>query len=103
MPERFQVNYSRGRHWRLAAHTGEYTTIYLEGLVKRQVDHAYSSFGQPCTSCGATYGTNDLTCGSVLGSYDGHPRADAGEGLDHRQILVDMVLQPVGRADDIAR
>ena len=112
VPERFQVNYSRGRHWRLAAHSEEYTAIYLEGLIRRRVDHAYSSFGQPCTRCGAVYGTADLTCGSVLGSYDGHPRADAGEGLDHRQILVDMVLQDAGpifgdtaggHADDIAR
>jgi len=93
--ERFQVNYSRGLHWGVAAHAGEYTSIYLGGLIKRQIDHAYSSFGQPCTSCGAIYGTEDLSYGSVLGGYDGHPRADAGAGLDHRQILVDMLLQPV--------
>ena len=94
LPPRFRLNYSRGRHWKVATHSGEYTTILLGGLVKRQIDHAYSSVGQPCTSCGATFGTDDLVYGSALGSYDGHPRADDGEGLDHRQVLVDMVLQP---------
>ncbi len=112
VPARFQTNYSRGQHWDIAAHEGEYSAVYGDGLVKRQIDHAFSSFGQPCVNCGATYGTADLAYGSALGGYDDHPRADGNYGFDHRQMLVDMVLPPVdlifaidttgSMADDIA-
>ncbi len=112
VPDRFQVNYSFGQHWNLVTHYDEYSVVYGFGLVDRKIDHTFSTFGQPCTSCGATYGTDDLPYGSALGGYDGHPRADGGRGFDHRQILVDMALQPVdlifvidttgSMADDIA-
>ncbi|HEX6292675.1 MAG TPA: endonuclease/exonuclease/phosphatase family protein [Herpetosiphonaceae bacterium] len=91
-PAGFKINYSRGQHWNLVTHSGEYSAIYSGGLVKRHLDHAYSNFGSPCTTCGGTYGTVSLPYGSVLGGYDGHPRADNGEGMDHRQILVDMLV-----------
>jgi hypothetical protein len=112
IPGRFQTNYSRGQHWSLVVHDDEYSAIYGGGLVSRRLDHAFSSFGQPCVSCGPSYGTADLSYGSALGSYDDHPRADGDYGFDHRQILVDMVLPPVdlifaidttgSMADDIA-
>ena len=82
----FQVNYSRGRHWTLAEHPEEYSAEYMLGLEKRKLDHTFSSFGDPDTSV--------LPFGSALGGYDGHPRADQGEGFDHRQQLVDILLTP---------
>jgi hypothetical protein len=91
-PGSFKVNYLRGQHWTLANHTNEYSAIYALGLLKYKYDHTFSNFGSPCTTCGANYGTASLTYGSALGSYDGHPRADNGEGMDHRQILVDIAI-----------
>lgn len=91
-PAAFKVNYLRGQHWTLANHTNEYSAIYGFGLIKRKLDHTFSNFGSPCTSCGGVYGSSSLTYGSVLGGYDGHPRADNGEGMDHRQILADVTL-----------
>jgi hypothetical protein len=91
-PGAFKVNYLRGQHWMLVNHPEEYSAIYALGLVKRKLDHTFSSFGAPCTGCGGAYGTVNLTYSSALGSYDGHPRADNGEGMDHRQILVDVTV-----------
>ena len=82
----------RGQHWNIANHSNEYSAVYLGGLLKYKYDHTFSNFGSGCTTCGAAYGTANLTYGSALGSYDGHPRADAGDGMDHRQILVDMTF-----------
>lgn len=91
-PGTFLVNYLRGQHWNLATHSNEYSAIYAFGLIKRKLDHSFSNFGSPCTACGGSYGSASLPYGSALGGYDGHPRADGGEGMDHRQILVDMTL-----------
>ena len=91
-PGAFKVNYLRGQHWTLANHTNEYSAIYALGLIKRKLDHTFSNFGAACTACGGAYGTASLAYGSALGSYDGHPRADNGAGMDHRQILVDVSL-----------
>ena len=96
VPARFQTNYSRGQHWNIATHDGEYTAVYGGGMVSRQIDHAFSSFGVPCVNCGASYGTADLAYGSAVGGYDNdHPRADGGDGFDHRNILVDMLMPAV--------
>lgn len=89
-PAGFQVNYLRGAHWTLATHSNEYTAFYALGLIKRKLDHTFSNFGSPCTNCGSIYGTANIAYSSVVGGYENHPRADAGEGMDHRQILVDM-------------
>lgn len=89
-PASFLNNYSGGAHWSLTTHD-EYTAFYVLGI-KYRYDHAFSSFGAPCTTCGGSYGTASLAHGSVVGGYDGMPRADGGEGMDHRQILVDMTL-----------
>ena len=110
-PPHYQVNYSRGEHWDLARHPDEHSAEYVG--VGRQVDHAFSTFGWPCTNCGAEYNTLSLPYGSALGGHDEHPRADGNEGMDHRQILVDMelgassgcdgrrcVFYPQGGADD---
>lgn len=91
-PASFKINYLRGQHWQLANHTSEYSAIYSLGLVKRKLDHSFSNFGSACTNCGGNYGTGSLVYSSVLGGYDGHPRADNGEGCDHRQILTDLVI-----------
>jgi len=91
-PSSFFTNYLRGQHWGIAYHSNEYSATYSFGLIKRKLDHSFSNAGTACTSCGPVYGTVSLPNGSALGSYDGHPRADAGEGMDHRQILVDMML-----------
>lgn len=93
-PGRFRVNYSRGAHWDLATHPEEYSASYALGAINKQLDHAFSTFGPPCVDCGGVYHTFDLTLGSVLGGYDGHPRADQGDGLDHRQVLVDAWIAP---------
>lgn len=91
-PGSFLVNYLRGQHWNLVTHSNEYSAIYASGLIKRKLDHSFSNFGAPCTACGGSYGSPSLTYGSALGGYDGHPRADGGAGMDHRQILVDISL-----------
>jgi len=91
-PGPFKINYLRGQHWNIANHSNEYSAIYLGGLLKYKYDHTFSNVGSGCTTCGTAYGTANLTYGSALGSYDGHPRADNGEGMDHRQILVDMTF-----------
>lgn len=89
-PGSFKVNYMRGQHWKLATHPKECSAKYRSACF--QLDHAFSNFGDACTTCGDFYGTGDLKYGSALGSYDGHPRADGGTGMDHRQILVDLVF-----------
>ncbi|RUT05001.1 hypothetical protein DSM106972_038220 [Dulcicalothrix desertica PCC 7102] len=91
-PETFVVNYSRGQHWNIAKHSGEYSAKYFFGKIKRKLDHTYSNFGTPCIDCGNFYSTASLPFGSALGGYDKHPRADGGKGLDHRQILVDLTI-----------
>lgn len=93
-PSWFLANYERGQHWDLAYHPNEYSATYAMGLYGRQLDDAYSCFGAPCMNCGSFYGSADLPFGSALGGYDGHPRADQGEGMDHAQILVDMWIPP---------
>lgn len=91
-PSAFKVNYSRGKHWHFVTHSGEYSAQYLWGFIGQQFDHTFSNFGIPCTNCGYFYNTTDLPFGSALGGYDGHPRADGGSGMDHRQILVDLIV-----------
>jgi hypothetical protein len=91
-PESFLINYLRGQHWNIVKHSHEYSAKYFFNIVKKQLDHTFSNFGNPCTTCGSLYGTANLTYGSALGGYDNHPRADNGNGLDHRQILVDLTL-----------
>jgi len=118
VPRTFKVNYSFGRHWRLAIHPDEYSADYMltnqNDLFPRWVflpgkfkfDHTFSNFGPPCTNCGWFYKTVatrdqdlDLPFGSALGGADDgagdnkeHPRADGGDGCDHRQVLVDMLV-----------
>lgn len=90
VPASFRVNYSRGNHWDYAWHS-EWTAFYILGI-KYMYDHAFTNFGARCSDCGPTYGTGSLTYGSVVGGYEGHPRADGGDGMDHRQLLVDLQL-----------
>jgi hypothetical protein len=90
----FAENFAGGRHWSVATHD-EYTAFYLLG-VKYKYDWAYSNFGAACTACGGNYGTSSLTYGSACGGYDGMTRADGGDGMDHRQLLVDMVVEGSG-------
>jgi hypothetical protein len=92
-PRDLAVAYLRGQHWDLATHD-EYSAEYLLGFEKQRFDHAFVRGGAPCSDCGADYGTADLAFASALGGYDDHPRADAGEGLDHRQLLVDLRFLP---------
>ena len=87
-------NYSLGQHWNIAYHPNEYTAFYQWPLTDKKLDHSYSNFGLACTNCGHYYGTADLIYGSALGGYDSHPPADGTGGMDHRQILVDMLVQP---------
>jgi hypothetical protein len=89
-PTEFLDNYSQGQHWNIVNHKNEFSAKYFLGIIQRKLDSSYSNFGLACTSCGSFYRTKNLTFASVLGGYDGHPRADRGEGLDHRQILVDL-------------
>jgi hypothetical protein len=90
-PNDFKINYSIGKYWDLYNDTTDKpTSIYLDGMVKEWFDHTFSNFGDPCTNCGKYYNTMDLKYGSIVGGYDGMPRADGGYGCDHRQILVDM-------------
>lgn len=91
VPSTFKVNYSRGSHWGLWLHPDEYTAFYSLGI-QYQYDHAFSNSGAVCTDCGTSYGTVNLDYGSVVGGYHGHPRADNGSGMDHRQLLVDLRL-----------
>jgi endonuclease/exonuclease/phosphatase family metal-dependent hydrolase len=73
VPARFQTNYSRGQHWDIATHDGEYTAVY--GGFGRQIDHAFSSFGVPCVNCGASSGRlPGPRIRPALGGYDDHPR-----------------------------
>jgi hypothetical protein len=88
-PSGFKINYSKGQHWDIVAHPDEYSAEYLFGINKK-LDHAFSNFGSPCKNCGSYYGTPSLPYGSALGGNDNHPRADAGQGMDHRQILIDI-------------
>ena len=89
VPTGFLTNYSRGLHFG-HQHEGEYTAwYYLRGGLK--LDHAFSNFGKPCVDCGQFYGggDQDLSFGSAIGRFDGHPSASQ-TGLDHRQVLVDL-------------
>jgi hypothetical protein len=90
----FAENFAGGKHWNVATHD-EYTAFYLLG-VKYKYDFAYSNFGAACTACGGSYGTSSLAYGSACGGYDGMPRADGGDGMDHRQLLVDLVVEGTG-------
>lgn len=85
-PPGFAVAYLRGQHWDLAEHGDEYSAEYAFGLQKKKFDHAFTSFG--------IARTDELNFGSALGGYDDHPRADGGDGLDHRQLLVDLEFVP---------
>lgn len=85
-PPDFTIAYLRGQHWQIATHEGEYSAEYALGLQKKKFDHAFVSFGEPVTET--------LTFGSALGGHDDHPRADGGDGLDHRQLLVDLQFTP---------
>jgi hypothetical protein len=91
-PKGFKVNYSKGQHWDIVKHGNESSVQYVGRLIKRKFDHTFSNFGSPCRDCGQFYKTSDLPFGSVLGGYHKHPLADGGNGLDHRQILVDMIV-----------
>jgi hypothetical protein len=71
------------------------TSGHLLG-VKHKYDFAYSNFGAACTGCGGAYGTSSLAYASACGGYDGMPRADGGDGMDHRQLLVDLVVEGTG-------
>ncbi|HEU4758627.1 MAG TPA: endonuclease/exonuclease/phosphatase family protein, partial [Dehalococcoidia bacterium] len=90
----FADDFAGGKHWNVATHD-EYTAFYILGI-KKKLDWAYSNFGAACTSCGADYGSASLTYGSACGGYDGMPRADGGDGFDHRQLLIDMVVDGTG-------
>ena len=85
-PRDFDIAYLRGQHWDIALHDGEYSAEYGFGLQKKQFDHAFVNFGGPVTDA--------LTFGSALGGHDDHPRANGGDGLDHRQLLVDLAFMP---------
>ncbi len=85
-PDDFDIAYLRGQHWDIAVHDDEYSAEYAFGLQKKRFDHAFTNFASPVTET--------LTFGSALGGYDDHPRADAGDGLDHRQLLVDLEFTP---------
>lgn len=85
-PPDFSVAYLRGAHWDLATHPDEWSAEYAFGLQKKKFDHSFTNFGAPHTA--------DLAFGSALGGYDDHPRADGGDGLDHRQQLVDLTFTP---------
>ncbi len=86
-PDDFAVAYLRGQHWDLAFHDGEWSAEYAFGLEKKRFDHSFARGP-------ATPRTADLPFGSALGGYDDHPRADGGDGMDHRQVLFDLTLQP---------
>ncbi|MBN1209754.1 MAG: endonuclease/exonuclease/phosphatase family protein [Myxococcaceae bacterium] len=90
----FADNFAGGKHWNVATHD-EYTAFYIFGI-KKKLDWAYSNFGAACTHCGPDYGSASLSYGSVCGGYEGMPRADGGDGFDHRQLLVDMVVDGNG-------
>jgi hypothetical protein len=90
----FADNFAGGKHWNVATHD-EYTAFYVLGI-KYKLDWAYSNFGAACTVCGRDYGTASLGYGSVCGGYEGMPRADGGDGMDHRQLLIDMVVEGTG-------
>ena len=83
-PRGFDIAYLRGQHWDIARHDGEYSAEYSFGLQKKKFDHAFTNFGAAVTDA--------LPFGSALGGHDDHPRADGGDGLDHRQLLVDLTF-----------
>jgi hypothetical protein len=85
-PRGFDIAYLRGQHWDIALHDDEYSAVYGFGLQKKKFDHAFTSFGVAVT--------DELSFGSALGGHDDHPRADGGDGLDHRQLLVDLAFVP---------
>jgi len=82
------------KHWNIYNDTtSEPTAIYLDGLITRWLDNEYSNFGMPCNNCGQYYNnTMSLVHGSQVGGYNGLPRADGGSGCDHREVLVDMLI-----------
>jgi hypothetical protein len=93
VPSQFNTIFSMGNYWNLFYSSTDYSeTVFLSN---KHLDHAFSNFGQPCTNCGSVYGTVDLPYGAALGGYNGHPRADGGSGMDHRQILIDMNVTSV--------
>jgi len=105
-----------GNHWDTWFHATEWSAATFQLL-----DHAFSKFNdawvQECTDCGVRYYTDpgnpfglpyagNLRFGSALGSsmllssLDDHPKADYASGgslsfMDHSQILVDMMLNPI--------
>lgn len=81
----------------LNEYSAEYIIAPQNSQKLNQFDHAFSNFGQPCTTCGEFYTTPNLRFGSAIASTDSgepdrHPRADGGSGMDHRQILVDLLI-----------
>lgn len=92
LPSTFRVTYRRGEHWNVAHHSSECSAVYLSGALCRQLDHTFTNFGSPCLTCGGSYATPNLAYGSAVATYHGHPRADGGDGMDHRQILVDLTF-----------
>eukprot|EP01027_Heterolobosea_sp_BB2_P024661 GEZU01037207.1.p1 GENE.GEZU01037207.1~~GEZU01037207.1.p1 ORF type:complete len:252 (-),score=43.91 GEZU01037207.1:142-861(-) len=87
----FQINFSNGQHWYLGnTYPSDPTSVLFGGSARLYLDHSFSSFGTPCTDCGRFYNGYNITRGSVVGGFDGMPRADGGSGCDHRQLLVDM-------------
>lgn len=93
-PAGFGDNFAAGRHFRIATHD-EPTAFYVFGITY-SYDWAFSSAGAACTTCGRYYGTADLVYGSVVGGFHGMPRADGDSGMDHRQILVDLIVAGSG-------
>lgn len=91
VPSDYKINFSKGHYWDLTYFSNHYSAVYI--LYSKHLDHAFSNSGKPCTDCGNYYGTSDLQYGAALGGYNNHPRADAGSGMDHRQILVDMKIE----------
>jgi len=80
--------------------TADYPPTHL------RLDHVFANFGKPCLSCGLYYNDDiqlSLPYGSALGEHEDlrddspignvMPRADDGSGMDHRQILVDMLVE----------
>jgi endonuclease/exonuclease/phosphatase family metal-dependent hydrolase len=95
-PASYADNFAAGRHWNLGTHD-EPTAFYVLGI-SYFYDWAFSSFGAACTACGSRYGTASLDSGSVVGGFHGMPRADGGSGMDHRQVLVDLIVAGSGGA-----
>jgi uncharacterized repeat protein (TIGR01451 family) len=126
-PKGFINNLSFGKYWDGTFANGRHhTASYVFKPV--HYDHAFSNFGRPATKLATDFpqyypGGSDrnLKFGAAVGGYgtgtlglsDIHPRADGGEGCDHRQLLIDMKIPKVDLAfaidttgsmgDDLAR